>query len=177
MIRSIFGIAGGIAALALASSAHAATSKCPTGLSPVDYAFIGSTYLGNKYQVDTGKLGETHAADPSVKKYAELMDTSHVQVEDKLVELLKKKGLTQPTLTLIQGSYATIVRLLSKEQGQSFDRDYVQSQLDYQTANDALYRWEIANGSDQDLKAFATTVLVKIDEHKDQVEKLSAAGK
>lgn len=177
MIRKVLTLMGGAAALTLATPVYAAPAAGSTNLAPVDYAFIGSTYLGNKYQVDTGKLGETHAADSAVKKYAQLMDTSHVQVEDKLVALLKKKGLTQPTLTLIQGGYATIVRMLSNERGPAFDRAYVQSQLDYQTANDALYRWEIANGSDPDLKAFAKAVLVKIDDHKSQVEKLNAAGK
>lgn len=95
-----------------------------TNLALIDYAFIGSTYLGDRSQVDTGKPGETQAADPTVKAYVRLMDTSDVQVEDQLAALLKKMGVTQPTLTLIQGGYATIVC----------------SQKDYQRANDALYR-------------------------------------
>jgi putative membrane protein len=165
------------AALGGADIAAAAPADGRTGLSPVDYAFVGSTYLGNRYQVDSGKLGETHAAAPSVKAYARLMDTSHVQVEDKLVTLLKRKGLTAPSLPLLQGAYASLVRSLSTEQGRAFDVAYVRGQVDYQDANDALYRWEIANGRDADLVAFAKAVLPKIDDHKTQAEALDAAGK
>ena len=143
-------------------------------MSPVDYAFIGSTYLGNQYQVDTGKLGETHAAHPAVKDYAQLMDTSHVEVQSRLVALLNKKGLTQPTLTLLQGAYASIVQILSDEKGPAFERDYVSGQVHYQHSNDALYRWEIANGKDPDLIAYAKIVLPKVDDHMSRAEKLAA---
>lgn len=152
--------------------AVASPSEGSVNLQSVDYAFIGSTYLGNKYQIDTGKLGETHAASQSVRAYAELMDTSHVEVENQLVALLRMKGITQPTLTLLEGAYDTIKGVLSKERGSSFDRDYIKGQIDYQHANADLYRWEIANGKDPDLVAFAKLILPKIEDHRDRAEKL-----
>jgi putative membrane protein len=62
-----------------------------------------------------------------------------------------------------------------REQGAAFDREYVRSQLDYQHANDALYRWEIQNGSNPELKAYARETLPKIDDHMHRVEALLAA--
>lgn len=141
-----------VVALCATPALAAPASPGSTHMAPADYAFLGSIYLGNRYQVDTGRLGETQAGDPAVRAYAKLMDTSHVQVEDKLVALLRRKHLEQPKLTLLQGGYASIVRMLSAERGPAFDHDYVKGQVDYQHANDALYRWEIANGSDPDLK-------------------------
>jgi putative membrane protein len=178
-LRVLNGLVFGLMAsgMALADVALGAPAAGSTNLAPVDYAFIGSTYLGNKYQVDTGKLGETRAGDPAVKAYAQLMDTSHVQVQQRLLALLRRKGLTPPTLTLTQGAYATIVRILSNERGSAFDHDYIKGQVDYQHANDALYRWEIADGADPDLKAYASVVLPKIDDHMARAQKLDAAGK
>ena len=154
-----------------------AWAQAPATLSNVDYTFIGLTYLGNKFQVDTGKLGETQASSKDVRDYARLMDTSHVAVENKLVALLGRLHVTQPPASLLEGAYKSLVRMLGTEQGTAFDHDYVQGQVDYQDANDALYRWEIQNGSNAELKEYARQTLVKIDEHKRSVEALSTASK
>jgi len=65
---------------------------------------------------------------------------------------------------------------MARERGTAFDRDYVSSQLDYQNANDALYRWEIHNGSNAELTAFAHETLPKIDDHMHRVEALGVAS-
>jgi putative membrane protein len=148
----------------------------PGNLSPVDYAFIGQTNLGNQFQVYTGKLGETRAHNPAVRDYAQLMDTSHVQVENNLMALLHKMNVQPPPTSLLAGSYKSLTRMLASEQGAAFDRDYIRSQLDYQVANDALYRWEIQNGSNNELKAYARETLPKIDDHWHRVEALAAAS-
>jgi predicted outer membrane protein len=50
----------------LAGAATAGTSDS-VQLAPVDYAFIAQTNLGNQFQIDTGKLGETHARSTAVR--------------------------------------------------------------------------------------------------------------
>jgi putative membrane protein len=127
---------------------------------------------GNQFQVDSGHLGVKNAADPKVKDYAKEMIPSHEQVEQKLTDILKRKGVTQPPTSLLESSYTAMLSTLNNEKGASFDREYVRQQINYQTGNDALYRWELANGSDPDLKAFAKEVLVKIDEHFDLAKTL-----
>jgi putative membrane protein len=160
--------------VALAGAASAASPES-VQLAPVDYAFIAQTNLGNHFQIDTGKLGETHARSASVRDYATLMDSSHVQVENNLLALLQKMNLEPPQASLLSGAYEGLVKILVDEQGAAFDRDYVRSQLDYQHANDALYRWEIQNGSNPALIAYARETLPKIDDHMQRVEALLAA--
>jgi len=144
-------------------------------LAPVDYAFVAETNLGNHFQIDTGRIAETHASNAAVRDYAKLMDSSHVQVENNLMALLRKMNLEPPPAKLLSGAYDTLVKILLGEQGGAFDHEYVRSQVDYQHANDALYRWEIQNGSNPDLKAYARETLPKIDEHMRRVEALLAA--
>jgi putative membrane protein len=158
----------------LAGAASAGNSES-VQLAPVDYAFIPQTNLGNQFQIDTGKLGETHARSATVRDYATLMDSSHVQVQNNLVALLQKMNLELPQASLLSGAYKDLVRILAGEQGATFERDYVRSQLDYQHANDALYRWEIQNGSNPALKAYARETLPKIDDHMHRVEAIIAA--
>jgi putative membrane protein len=160
--------------VALAGAATAATSES-IQLAPVDYAFIAQTNLGNQFQIDTGKLGETHAGSTAVRDYAKLMDSSHVEVEKNLMALLQKMNLEPPPASLVSGAYKGLVRILGGEQGTAFDREYVRSQLEYQHANDALYRWEIQSGSNPAIKAYARETLPKIDDHMQRVEALLAA--
>src|ERR1700691_858329 len=103
------------------------------------------------------------------------MDSSHVQVENNLLALLQKMNLEPPQASLLSGAYKGLVKILVDEQGAAFDRDYVRSQLDYQHANDALYRWEIQNGSNPALIAYARETLPKIDDHMHRVEAIIAA--
>lgn len=103
------------------------------------------------------------------------MDTSHVEVEDKLVALLHRLNVVQPPVSLLGSAYQSLVVMLSAEHGAAFEQDYLKTQLGYQNANDALYRWEIQNGPSTELKDFARQVLPKIDDHRQQVMALSAA--
>jgi putative membrane protein len=160
--------------VALAGAASAGTTKS-VQLAPVDYAFIAQTNLGNHFQIDTGKLGETHARSAAVRDYANLMDSSHVQVENNLLALLQKMNVVPPQASLLSGAYKGLVNVLVGEYGATFDREYVRSQLDYQHANDALYRWEIQHGSNPALIAYARETLPKIDDHMHRVEALLTA--
>jgi putative membrane protein len=173
-MRNIAPIPAAVWFVALAGVANATSSES-VQLAPVDYAFIGQTNLGNQFQIDTGKLGETHARSAAVRDYATLMDSSHVQVENNLMALLQKMKLEPPPASLVSGAYKGLVEILVGEQGAAFDRDYVRSQIDYQHANDALYRWEIQNGSNSALRAYARETLPKIDDHLHRVEALLAA--
>jgi putative membrane protein len=173
-MRNLAPIPATVIFVALAGVADAASSGS-VQLAPVDYAFIAQTNLGNQFQIDTGKLGETHALSSAVRDYATLMDSSHVQVENNLMALLQKMSLEPPPASLVSGAYKGLVGILVGEQGAAFDRDYLHSQLDYQHANDALYRWEIQNGSNPALRAYARETLPKIDDHLHRVEALLAA--
>jgi putative membrane protein len=49
----------------------------------------------------------------------------------------------------------------------------VEGQLDYQKGNAALFRYEIQNGTDPDLKEFAQHTLPKIEDHLQRALKLA----
>src|ERR1700749_3733113 len=62
---------------------------------------------------------------------------------------------------------------LKTDTGAAFDRDYVRGQVDYQKGNAALFRYEIQNGTDSDLKEFAARTLPKIEDHMQRALKLA----
>ena len=83
-------------------------------LAPVDYTFIGLTSLGNQFQIDFAKLGETHARSAAVRDYAKLMDTSHVQVQDNLMALLRRINVQPPPASLLAGAYKSLIQVMAR---------------------------------------------------------------
>jgi predicted outer membrane protein len=64
----------------------------------------------------------------------------------------------------------------AQDHGAAFDRDYVNGQVEYQKGNAALFRQEIENGSDPELKQFASQTLPKIEDHLQRALRLAGAS-
>jgi putative membrane protein len=103
------------------------------------------------------------------------MVTSHITVNNALLAILKDKAPVPPP-TLLRAAYSTTVLTLQHESGRTFDTDYVRGQANYQRANAALYQYEIANGTDPDLKVFAQETLPKIQDRLARALKLEGAA-
>lgn len=144
-------------------------------LGPADTYFVSQTSLGTPFQVDSGKLAVTKGTTQAIRSYAQLMVSSHITVNNALEAILKKKAPLPPP-TLLKAAYSTMVLTLNREEAQTFDADYVKGQVNYQMANVALYEFEIANGTDPDLKAFAQETLPKIQDHLERALKLQAGA-
>ena len=153
-----------------------AASTAASALGPVDYNFVAQANLGAPFQIDSGRIAEAKATTADIRDYAHLMVTSHIPVVDALNTILKGKQITAPPETLLQGAYNAMIASLKADTGAALDRDYVQGRVDYQKGNAALFRYEIQNGADPDLKAFAQRTLPKIEDHLQRALKLAASG-
>jgi putative membrane protein len=155
------------------SDSPSASSSSSRKLAPVDYNFVAQANLGAPFQIDSGRAAEKKASTAAIRDYAHLMVVTHIPVVDALNKILQQKNIQAPQNTLLQGAYSTMVASLNAEQGAALDRDYVQGQVDYQKSNAALFRNEIQNGSDPDLKQFARATLPKIEDHLERALKLA----
>jgi putative membrane protein len=170
-----------LTALLLASGPHfsyAQTGQSPATsgsakLSPEDYNFVAQANLGAPFQIDSGRFAEKGATTAEIRDYAHLMVVTHIPVVDALNRILARKNIEAAPNTLLRGAYNTMISSLKAEHGNALDRDYVQGQVDYQKGNEALFRNEILNGSDPDLKQFARATLPKIVDHLDRALKLA----
>src|SRR4029078_5160678 len=108
--------------------------------------------------------------------YAHLMVVTHVPVVEGLNVVLQRQGVAAPPNTLLQGAYDAMLASLKVEKGASLDRDYVGGQVEYQKGNAALFHYEIQNGTDPDLKAFARRTLPKIEDHLQRALQLAKKG-
>jgi putative membrane protein len=175
-------ISSALAALVLTTSASpsraqssgSSTQPAATALSPVDYNFVAQANLGAPFQVDSGRIAEKGATRADIRDYARLMVVTHVPVVDALNRILANKNVEAPANTLLNGAYDTMIASLKAERGRALDRDYIEGQVDYQKGNEALFRYEIENGSNEALKDFARVTLPKIVDHRDRASKLAA---
>ena len=152
-----------------------AVSAPGAALGPADTYFVSQTSLGTPFQIDSGRLAETKGTTQAIRSYAQLMVSSHITVNNALAAILKNKA-PKPPPTLLKAAYSTIISMLEHENGQTFDADYVRGQVNYQRANATLYQYEVANGMDPDLKAFAQQTLPKIQDHLERALKLQGGA-
>ena len=151
-----------IMCIPLLMSAQSQSSTAALG--PVETYFVTQTSLGTPFQVDSGNLAVTKGTTQAIRDYAQLMVSSHIAVNKALDAILRKKPAVPPP-TLLKAAYSTMISTLEHEDGKTFDADYITGQVNYQNANAALYKYEIANGADPDLKDFAEQTLPKIEDH------------
>jgi putative membrane protein len=163
------------AGTAAAVAQTAAPPEAPATLNAIDFNFVGQANLGAPFQVDSGRLAEAKATSAAIRSYAHLMVTTHIPVVDALNVILKQKNIT-PSSTLLHGAYDAMIFILNADRGAAFDRNYVNSQVEYQKGNAALFEQELQNGGDPDLKEFARQTLPKIVDHLERAEKLAAAA-
>jgi putative membrane protein len=152
------------------------TSTATSGLSPIDTYFVTQTTLGTPFQVDSGRLAAAKGGTDAIRSYARLMVSSHIAVNDALDAILKRKPPVPPP-TLLKAAYATLLSTLRHETGRTFDEDHVRGQVNYQKANALLYGYELSNGRDPELKAFAQQTLPKIQDHLERALKLQGRAK
>jgi putative membrane protein len=157
--------------LPLATAGPIQSSAAGATLGPADTYFVTQTSLGAPFQVHSGQLALTKGTTDAIRGYAQLMVSSHETVNNALQAILKKTAPAPPP-TLLKAAYSTSFSTLNYEDGHTFDADYVRGQVNYQKANVALYQYEIANGTDPDLKAFAQQTLPKIQDHLQRALKL-----
>jgi putative membrane protein len=157
-------------------SAEAMASKAGSAWSRVDYNFVAQANLGAPFQIASGRIAEEKATTANIRDYAHLMVVTHIPVVDALALILRRERVTAPPNTLLQGAYDAMIASLKADRAPAFDRDYVEGQVDYQKGNAALFRNEIENGTDADLKEFAQRTLPKIEDHLQRALKLAKSA-
>jgi putative membrane protein len=157
-------------------SVIAMASQTASAWRPVDFNFVAQANLGAPFQIASGRIAEEKATNANIRDYAHLMVVSHKPVVDALDAILQRERVTAPPNTLLQGAYDAMIASLKADRAATFDRDYVEGQLDYQKGNAALFRYEIQNGTDPDLKEFAQHTLPKIQDHLQRALKLAKSG-
>ena len=141
-------------------------SKSPAKaeLSAKDQAFMKEAAKGGMMEVDMGKMAQTKGKSADVKKIGSTMVADHTKANNELMAIAKKKGVD-----------------LSKEKPMShsigdanFDKDYVNMMVKDHEKDLSAFQAEAKNGTDADVKAFASKTSAVIKKHLDMVKAAQA---
>jgi putative membrane protein len=131
-------------------------------LNDKDKQFLTMAAYSNYAEIDAAQLAGTKATDTAVKNFSFLMVTEHQMALNEL------KSLAQNRVTLPTGpdqAHITLKQQLSAMSGRKFDSTYIHLQVTDHQAAETLFKDEINNGKNADVKNYANKYLPHIQMH------------
>jgi putative membrane protein len=131
------------------------------GANASDQAFVREAAMAGMAEVEHGKLASQKATTPKVKAFGQQMVTDHTKAGDELKSVAKQMTLPPSMGPKHQATHDQLMKL----SGAEFDRAYMTDMVaDHQKAV-ADFTAEANNGTDPQVKAFATKTLPTIQGH------------
>jgi putative membrane protein len=144
-----------------------AQSPANANLSAKDKSFMKEAAKGGMMEVEMGKTAQQKGKSAEVKKIGSTMVADHTKANNELMAIAKKKGVD-----------------LSKEKPMThsmgdanFDKDYVDMMVKDHEKDLAAFQAEAKNGTDAEVKAFASKTSAVIKKHLDMVKAAQAKMK
>ncbi|THU34831.1 DUF4142 domain-containing protein [Niastella caeni] len=136
--------------------------------------FINDAALGGMAEVEISKLANDRAMNPRVKNFAEMMVRDHSAANDDLKTIASKKNVTLPSDL---GKHKDHLEDLSKKNGAAFDKAYMKMMVDdHQDVVDEFEK-TAQNGTDPDVKTFASQKLPTLRMHLDSAKAINKSLK
>ncbi len=157
--------------LALLGTSPAFAQTSAMKPSTVDISFATTAAEGGMAEVADAKLALAKSKNPSVDAFARRMVLDHTLANDKLVAILQKQSIPEPS-GVGETNEAMHRKLLSLNGG-VFDENYLNQQKAAHLATIALFEREASAGKDPALVAFAKATLPTLHEHLAMVEKIT----
>jgi putative membrane protein len=149
------------------SKSKSKTSPAAAKLGDKDKAFMKEAAKGGKMEVEMGQMATKQGKSADVKKIGARMIADHTKANNELMGIAKTKGVD-----------------LSKENPKmkklndaNFDKEYVDAMVKDHEEDLTAFQAEAKNGSDADVKAFASKTSEMIKKHLAMVKAAQAKMK
>jgi putative membrane protein len=126
-----------------------ASADVPRG----DKDFVHDVAIANMAEIDLARMAQDHAADASVKKFAQMMLTDHTKAGNELKQVADRHRIEVPAQ--VDDEHRDKAEELGKKRGMDFDRDYADAMVDGHQAfvdklesridKDTLSKWKADN--------------------------------
>jgi putative membrane protein len=138
------------------------------------HTFMNDAAEAGMAEVELAKLAKDRASNPRVKNFAEMMIKDHSAANNKLQTIARDKSVTLPS-TL--GKHQDHLEDLSKKNGAEFDKAYMKMMVNGH--EDVVRDFEKCsqNGTDPDVKTFASQTLPTVRMHLDSAKAINKALK
>ncbi len=161
--KFIAGIAG-VAFFGMIASGQASTLKNS------DKKFLDVAATVDMTEAHVGKIAQNQAAESSVKDFGQKLVRDHTEAYDSLAALAAKEGATVPKGIDIRRNRS--VAVLAGLKGRKFDQRFLTQEVQDQKKALVEFRREAKLGHDNDVKAYASKMIPKLEEHLRTAERL-----
>lgn len=136
------------------------------------------TDLANSSEIEQGKVAQTKAKSPDVKKFAAMMVKHHTEAKNEQAKLYKQLNLT-PTqsqqATLLKEDGDKTLGSLRAADGNNFDIEYMNSQVDaHQKVLDSINQELLPAAADQRLVDSLNKMKATVEAHLNEARSLQA---
>ena len=143
------------------------TSSSAAALSAQDKMFIQNAAYAGLAEVSDGNLAESKGSS-SVKAIGMRMVTDHTKANDQLAALSQQLGDPAPTMT--DATHLKMHAALELHTGSAFDTHYLEDELQGHEKTIALFKTEMQDGSNSQLKTLASNTLPTLQMHLNMIE-------
>jgi len=141
-------------------------------LSALDRQFVIDAAHGGMAEVQLGQLALERSRNPEVKQFARQMIQEHTRANERLMRLATRKGITPPTTP--GPKYEAAMSRLMQLSGEAFDQAYMnEAGVNAHMESAAVYQRQAGLGQDPDLKAFAATILPRVQGHLEMASEMT----
>ncbi|MBD1806594.1 DUF4142 domain-containing protein [Microcoleus sp. FACHB-SPT15] len=141
-------------------------------LSALDQQFVIDAAHGGMAEVQLGQLALERSRNPEVKQFARQMIQEHTRANERLMRLATQKGITPPTTP--GPKYEAAMNRLMQLSGEAFDQAYMnEAGVNAHMESAAVYQRQAGLGQDPDLKAFAATILPRVQGHLEMASEMT----
>jgi len=128
-----------------------------------DRGFMMSAARDGIFHVEAGKLAVQRGSSEGVKQFGQHAIDHHTQMNDELMQLASKKGVTLPKKMNKKEKEA--LDKVVKLSGPDFDKAYLEMEINCHSMDLSSFQKEAKSGKDPDVKAWAAKAVEAIEEH------------
>jgi putative membrane protein len=149
----------------------AATVPTPADETKAD-VFAAKAADSDMFEIEAAKLAATRSTNPSVKKFAAMMEKAHTATSAELKTAIGASGVAITLPTALSEDAQGKLDDLNKADAKDFDKKYADDMVDaHQAALNLLQRYA-QDGDTGAIKAFAAATAPKVQEHLNMAEGL-----
>ncbi|MDF0729519.1 DUF4142 domain-containing protein [Pseudomonas entomophila] len=120
-------------------------------------------------EVVTGNLAQEKSQNAEIKTFAQQMVTDHTKTNQQLGDIARKLDISVPDEAALTDK---VKKMILEWREESFDKSYVNNQVDAHEKAVALFKKEAASSDKPELKAFASEKLPTLEHHLEQAKAL-----
>jgi len=159
--RFIVGLAGAV--VMIGGAGLSAQAQAGSGPSDMDKMFINKVGHGNSAEIQTSRLALKKSSDKKVRNIANMLIQQHGQAQQSLLKVGSQVSVPVPTMP--DPAQKMQYKKLTSLSGAAFDKAYMQAQVGAHFATLNLFKKEMANGQDTQVRSFAQQYITDIQNH------------